>query len=86
MLASFPASMVNQKCTDLGIPNRFNLNSLLSNACWSSFHVEEEATTLRKFIIERDIPKVGTFEREQPRETPPRYAALPLHPVTNFRA
>ena len=25
MLASFPASMVNQKQTDLGIPNRFNL-------------------------------------------------------------
>jgi len=27
MLASFPASMVNQKSTDLGIPNRFSLNS-----------------------------------------------------------
>jgi len=27
MLASFPASMVNQKPTDLGIPNRFKLNS-----------------------------------------------------------
>ena len=27
MLASFPASMVNQKLTDLGIPNRFKLNS-----------------------------------------------------------
>ncbi|MEY9244726.1 hypothetical protein ABIF27_005381 [Bradyrhizobium elkanii] len=25
MLASDPASMVNQKYTDLGIPNRFNL-------------------------------------------------------------
>jgi hypothetical protein len=24
--------------------------------------------TLRKYIIERDIPKVGTFEREQLRE------------------
>lgn len=24
MLASYPASMVNQKHTDLGIPNRFN--------------------------------------------------------------
>ena len=24
--------------------------------------------TLRKFIIERDIPKVGTFEREQLRD------------------
>jgi hypothetical protein len=27
MLASFPARMVNQKPTDLGIPNRFKLNS-----------------------------------------------------------
>jgi hypothetical protein len=27
MLASFPASMVNQKLPDLGIPNRFKLNS-----------------------------------------------------------
>jgi hypothetical protein len=27
MLASIPASMVNQKPADLGIPNRFNLNS-----------------------------------------------------------
>jgi hypothetical protein len=27
MLASRPASMVNQKAADLGIPNRFNLNS-----------------------------------------------------------
>ncbi|WP_194476604.1 hypothetical protein [Bradyrhizobium sp. CCBAU 53338] len=27
MLASYPASMVNQKHTDLGIPNRFNLTS-----------------------------------------------------------
>jgi len=25
MLASFPASMVNQKRADLGIPNRFDL-------------------------------------------------------------
>ena len=24
--------------------------------------------TLRRFIIERDIPKVGTFERQQLRE------------------
>jgi hypothetical protein len=27
MLASFPANMVNQKQTDLGIPNRFSVNS-----------------------------------------------------------
>jgi len=28
-------------------------------------NMEERAMALRKFIIERDIPKVGTFEREQ---------------------
>src|SRR6266446_1736637 len=28
-------------------------------------HVREEGMALRRFIIERDIPKVGTFEREQ---------------------
>jgi hypothetical protein len=27
--------------------------------------VEENIMTLRKFMIERDIPKVGTFERDQ---------------------
>ena len=27
MLASFPAGMVNQKPSDLGIPNQFKLNS-----------------------------------------------------------
>jgi hypothetical protein len=27
--------------------------------------VREETMTLRRFVIERDIPKVGTFEREQ---------------------
>jgi hypothetical protein len=27
MLASIPASMMNQKSADLGIPNRFRLNS-----------------------------------------------------------
>jgi hypothetical protein len=31
MLASFPASMVNQKPGDLGIPNRFKLNSSRSS-------------------------------------------------------
>jgi hypothetical protein len=29
---------------------------------------QESAMILQKFIIERDIPKVGTFEREQLRE------------------
>ena len=31
MLASFPASMVNQISADLGIPNRFRLNSSRSS-------------------------------------------------------
>jgi hypothetical protein len=31
MLASFPASMLNQSQTDLGIPNRFNLTSSRSS-------------------------------------------------------
>jgi len=37
MLASFPASMVNQKSTDLGIPNRFKLIS-------SRFRLGEDIT------------------------------------------
>jgi hypothetical protein len=28
-------------------------------------HQQEDTMTLRRFIIERDIPKVGTFERDQ---------------------
>ena len=38
---------------------------------WSVFtsgEVEEESMALRRFIIERDIPKVGTFERDQLRQ------------------
>jgi Protein of unknown function (DUF4242) len=34
----------------------------LDGASW------EEAMTLRRFVIEREIPKVGTFDREQLRE------------------
>jgi len=29
------------------------------------YHLMEECDDMKKFIIERDIPKVGTFEREQ---------------------
>jgi hypothetical protein len=36
-----------------------------SSRCRAVKHVKEESMALRKFIIERDIPKVGTFEREQ---------------------
>jgi hypothetical protein len=28
-------------------------------------HSQEDVVVLRRFVIERDIPKVGTFEREQ---------------------
>jgi hypothetical protein len=31
----------------------------------SDRHIREHIMTLRKFIIERDIPSVGSFEREQ---------------------
>src|SRR5215467_7238535 len=36
MLASFPASMVNQRSGDLGIPNRFRLNSSRFKGCEAS--------------------------------------------------
>jgi hypothetical protein len=32
---------------------------------WAHAAEEEDVMALRKFVIERDIPKVGTFEREQ---------------------
>src|SRR5262249_59852434 len=35
---------------------------------WRRRSSRRKAMTLRKFIIERDIPKVGTFEREQLRQ------------------
>src|SRR5215203_5191502 len=38
----------------------------------------EASMTLRRFIIERDIPKVGTFERQQLRE-----AAMKSNEVLN---
>jgi hypothetical protein len=49
MLASFPASMVNQKAADLGIPNRFNLNSFRFN----SDGRENAASDYRKPVIEK---------------------------------
>ena len=44
MLASFPASMLNQNPSDLGIPNRFKLDpsrssSLLKNLEMESFRI-----------------------------------------------
>jgi hypothetical protein len=33
MLASFPASMENQKAADLGIQNRFNIKSFRFSHC-----------------------------------------------------
>ncbi len=40
MLASFPASMVNQKAADLGIPNRFNLKSFRFKVIFGSHFLE----------------------------------------------
>jgi hypothetical protein len=51
-------------CCGEGIPNPTGGGG--SSSRWSAVdHVKEEGMALRKFIIERDIPKVGTFEREQ---------------------
>jgi hypothetical protein len=44
MLASFPASMVNQKPTDLGIPNRFSPNSSCSRQLKSGASVPAQST------------------------------------------
>jgi hypothetical protein len=44
MLASFPASMVNQKPADLGIPNRFNLTTSRFKSCGGI----REATVAKK--------------------------------------
>src|SRR4051812_41611453 len=54
MLASFPARMVNQKRTDLGIPNRFSLNS-------SRFNVHISASTHRPNAGEADRRAIRIF-------------------------
>jgi hypothetical protein len=43
MLASFPASMVNQNRSDLGILNRFNLTPSRSRAADRREHIEQNA-------------------------------------------
>jgi hypothetical protein len=40
----------------------------LSGALKLKAWLEEWGMALKKFIIERDIPKVGTFDREQLRQ------------------
>jgi hypothetical protein len=69
MLASFPASMVNQKSTDLGIPNRFKLiSSRFSRATRKPFplvDVDRAAGTPRDRtdldVAIEDVPAVLAF-------------------------
>ena len=56
MPASFPASMVNQKPADLGIPNRFSLNS-------SRFRLAGKTLSQRFKPIERGSRQRALFDR-----------------------
>jgi ABC-type molybdate transport system substrate-binding protein len=59
MLASIPASMVNQKPADLGIPNRFKLSS----SCFSK--TPEAGKALIRFLagpVAAPILKAKGFE------------------------
>jgi len=47
MLASSPASTVNQKRPDLGIPNRFDFTSSRSNAWFVYFHNKKSCDVSR---------------------------------------
>jgi hypothetical protein len=47
-------------------PSRDRLSTIAASGVTSSRR--EKAMALRRFVIERDIPKVGSFEREQLRE------------------
>src|SRR6476646_9975264 len=51
MLASVPASMVNQKPTDLGIPNRFKLNS-------SRFRLHPRSVCSKGATMKREVIRV----------------------------
>jgi hypothetical protein len=51
MLASYPASMVNQKQPDLGIPNRFNLTP-------SRFRYQPAGRCRKKRLAQIDPAKV----------------------------
>src|SRR5882757_6315946 len=51
MLASFPASMLNQKRPDLGIPNRFKLEPSRSSVTLRSRHEKRPQPTLRPLSI-----------------------------------
>jgi hypothetical protein len=47
-------------------PRTLPNSHLAGRICWGLW--KEITMALRRFIIERDIPKVGTFEREQLRQ------------------
>ena len=53
-----------QRCAE-AIMARSGLGSILCAPMEDPLSVKETEMALRKFIIERDIPKVGTFERDQ---------------------
>src|SRR5579859_7247968 len=53
MLASFPASMLNQKPADLGIPNRFNRNSSRFNTA----SARRDGPTAREVRMQEAVSK-----------------------------
>src|SRR5690349_1891127 len=69
MLASSPASILNQNLTDLGIPNRFTLNSSrFSGAAWPLASRAQQPT----------MPVVGYLSVGSPEADADRTAAIRL--------
>jgi hypothetical protein len=52
MLASYPASMVNQKQADLGIPNRFDLTPSRFSKQWEPKIERASAEVPRQIIVQ----------------------------------
>jgi hypothetical protein len=65
MLASFPASMVNQKSTDLGIPDRFSLNSSRSSRVREAKTDLMATLAIRKDHTEVQQERIGSPLRPQ---------------------
>src|SRR5690349_10981552 len=72
MLASSPASILNQNLTDLGIPNRFTLNS----SRFSRVHIEIDVVDacMRLCVARADAPwsvtQLDVADLRQPETTP----------------
>src|ERR1700757_3579123 len=82
MLASFPASMLNQNRPDLGIPNRFKLDpSRSSGPKWGSAEKLHAIAAARSLDCTTSINR-GPRARELPRELP---RALPFQGVQEVR-